>query len=156
MKTILVPLDFSAVSRQVLKASRQLARSIQARIVLIHVVQPILLSDFPGMIVDTTVILGATERAARAHLVKWRRELERAGFAADLRVQTGIPADEIMREARALRPDYIVIGSHGHNAFYNFVVGSTAGAVLKAAPCPVVVVASPARPRRERRRANAR
>ncbi len=157
MKPILVPLDLSPVSRRVLQASRKLARSIRARIVLIHVVkEPLLVSDFPGMLIDMTDIMGASERAARAYLVKRRRELMKAGLAADLRLKTGIPADEIVREARALRPSYIVIGSHGHNALYNLVVGGTAGAVLKAAPCPVVVVRSAPRPKGRARRAKAK
>ncbi len=139
MKTILVPLDFSLVGRRVPQTSRQLARSTRARIVLMHVVQePLLFSDFPGMLIDTTDIVGAAERAARAQLVKWRRDLEKAALAADL------------------RPSYIVIGSHGHSALYNLVVGSTAGAVLKAAPCPVVAIAAAARSKRRGRRAKAK
>jgi universal stress protein A len=44
-----------------------------------------------------------------------------------------------------------VLGSHGHTAFYDLLVGSTAAGVLKHAPCPVVVVPPPA-PRKARKK----
>jgi nucleotide-binding universal stress UspA family protein len=32
------------------------------------------------------------------------------------------------------------MGSHGHTAFYDLLVGSTTQGVLKKAPCPVLIV----------------
>ena len=144
MKTILVPLDFSSVSRRVLQEARRLARLLPARIALIHIVkQPPILDNYPGALIDTTPIIVSLERAARAHLTKWRHQLQKAGFSTTQQIYVGIPGYEIVQEAKTLRPEYIVIGSPGHNAYYNFAVGSTTGAVIKSAPCPVVVVASP-------------
>ena len=45
-----------------------------------------------------------------------------------------------IEQAERLTADYIVIGSHGHTAFYDLLVGSTASGVLKSASCPVVIV----------------
>lgn len=52
----------------------------------------------------------------------------------------GAPAECIVAEARRISADYIVMGSHGHTALYDALVGSITGWVLKHAPCPVVVV----------------
>jgi nucleotide-binding universal stress UspA family protein len=57
----------------------------------------------------------------------------------------------ILREAQKRRAAYIVIGSHGHSAFYDLVVGSTASLVLKRAACPVLVVPSQRLTRRKKR-----
>ena len=46
----------------------------------------------------------------------------------------------ILKTAEEQRADFIVMGSHGHTAFYDFLVGSTTHGVLKSAPCPVVVL----------------
>jgi hypothetical protein len=40
---------------------------------------------------------------------------------------------------------HYVIGSHGHTAFHDLLVGGTASGVLKRATCPVVVVPAPVR-----------
>jgi nucleotide-binding universal stress UspA family protein len=49
----------------------------------------------------------------------------------------------VLAQAKRLKADVIVLGSHGHGAVYNLVVGSTANGVLKHAPCPVLVVPAP-------------
>lgn len=52
----------------------------------------------------------------------------------------GVPGRCIPEQAVELNADYIVLGSHGHGAFYDLVIGGTASRVLKEAHCPVVVV----------------
>ncbi len=47
---------------------------------------------------------------------------------------------EILEAARICEADYIVMGSHGHNAFYDLLVGTTTHGVMRKAPCPVVIV----------------
>jgi nucleotide-binding universal stress UspA family protein len=56
----------------------------------------------------------------------------------------GFPVPVILAQAKELGALYIVLGSHGHTAFYDLVVGGTARGVLRRAGCPVVVV--PAQP----------
>ena len=65
----------------------------------------------------------------------WRSTLGYSG--------SGSPIFRIAEEAKALKADYIVIGSHGHGAFYDLLVGSTTSGVLKKASCAVVVVPVP-------------
>jgi nucleotide-binding universal stress UspA family protein len=55
----------------------------------------------------------------------------------------GSPVPEIIEQAKTCAADYIVIGSHGHTAFYDLLVGSTANGVLKRAKCPVLIVPPP-------------
>ena len=44
--------------------------------------------------------------------------------------------------AEAVGADLIVMGSHGHGALFEFLVGSATSGVLRAARVPVVVVPS--------------
>ena len=58
----------------------------------------------------------------------------------------GLPVDLILQTCKEESADLIVVGSHGHGAVYNLLVGSVTAGVLKSAKCPVLVVPSP-RPR---------
>lgn len=49
-------------------------------------------------------------------------------------------AQEIDHQARKLGADLVVMGSHGHGALGNVVMGSVATKVLAAAHCPVMII----------------
>jgi nucleotide-binding universal stress UspA family protein len=52
----------------------------------------------------------------------------------------GYAVEKILKEADQLGADLIVMGSHGHGALRNLLVGSVANGVLGKAKCPVLVV----------------
>jgi len=138
MKTILVPIDFSDATDPVVEAGRQLARAIRARIVLVHVIRPsVLVNEFSAVVES---MAAAVENNASEQLSHWQGQLLNEGFTVETRPLYGQPAACIRDEAEELGADYIVVGSHGHGALYDLVVGSTASALLKEAPCPVLVV----------------
>lgn len=56
-------------------------------------------------------------------------------------VQRGLPSEALC--AAAADADLIVVGSHGHGAVHDKLVGSTSERVIHHAPCPVVVVPDP-------------
>ncbi len=47
--------------------------------------------------------------------------------------------EQILKEALVQRVDLILVRSHGRSGFMKALLGSTAGELLKAAPCPVLV-----------------
>jgi nucleotide-binding universal stress UspA family protein len=57
-------------------------------------------------------------------------------------VAEGSPKDVILRTARMLDADQIVVGSHGYGRIRSLVLGSVAHAVLTEAPCSVLVARS--------------
>jgi universal stress protein A len=52
----------------------------------------------------------------------------------------GSPAEEIVRCAREFGCDLLVMGTHGRSGIGHLALGSVAEAVIRAAPCPVLVV----------------
>ena len=58
----------------------------------------------------------------------------------DTVLREGLPAEEIVAFAREQDVNLIVLGSRGRNRFAEFVLGSTAEAVIRDAPCPVMTV----------------
>lgn len=144
MKTILAPVDFSSVTERVIAEAAALARSFDGRIVLLNITQPIAIgADTAGFVENVDELNEAAARDAARKLAALEDGLEAAFLKADSVQLTGVPAVLISEQAKQLGADYIVMGSHGHTAFYDLLVGSTASAVLKRAPCPVLVVPPP-------------
>lgn len=143
MKTILVPVDFSRGSHDVVDAAIALAAAINGRIVVLHVVPPPpIVADLAPLAGEALQFTAEVGRAARQHLQRWQQSLEKHGVAVEAVCRDGAPGPMILKEADQRAADYIVIGSHGHTAFYDLVVGSTTSAVVKRATCPVIVVPS--------------
>ncbi len=63
------------------------------------------------------------------------------GIELDVQVMSKAPAAQVLLEtAEILQPDFIVMGTSGHNAWYRMLLGSTATRVISEAKCPVLVV----------------
>ncbi|MBX7122363.1 MAG: universal stress protein [Opitutaceae bacterium] len=141
MKTILAPIDFSSASDDVVKAASELAGILSARIVLLHVVQPpVVTSDFGVGLDNVQELMVISEKAATKNLDRQKARLAKKGLEADGIVTTGAPIASILKEAERTKASYIVMGSHGHTAFYDLLVGSTTQGVLKRSKCPVMVL----------------
>jgi nucleotide-binding universal stress UspA family protein len=141
MKTILAPIDFSPVSSRVLDEAVRLAAPVGGRVVLLHAARvPQAGTDYAIDLKTLTELRTTVEQSADQQLKELAEELRQRGVAVEWRRLTGPAISEIIAEATSLPADYIVIGSHGHTAIYDLVIGSTASGVIKRAPCPVIVV----------------
>jgi nucleotide-binding universal stress UspA family protein len=141
MKTILVPIDFSDVSARVVETAKSYAQALGARLVLVHVSEPE--PDFigfePGPLTVRTSV-------ARDFKMEHRKLDEAKAVVAQsglevlaLHIQ-GPLVEKILAEAETHAAELIVLGSHGHGAFYELLVGSITSGVLHGAKCPVLVV----------------
>lgn len=141
MKTILAPVDFSSATRGVLVVAQDLARMTGGQIVLLHAVQqPVITTDYGLTAEVLQETMAANQGAARSQIEHLEKTLLDKGVLVETRLVSGYAAGNIVEQAGELRAAYIVLGSHGHTAFYDLLVGSTTHAVLKTAPCPVVIV----------------
>ena len=141
MKNILVPVDFSDVTTAVVETARKLAAAFQGRLVILNVAEPE--PDFVGFEAGPPAVRIATARdfkVERQRLDDIKARLVTTGCdVAALHIQGPI-VDKILHEAGEQQADLIVMGSHGHGAFYDLLVGSVTHGVIKEARCPVVVV----------------
>ncbi len=141
MKTILVPIDFSDVTTQVVETARKFAAAFQSRLFLLHVAEPE--PDFVGFEAGPPAVRTVVARdfkVERQRLEEIKTQLAAGGCEVSALHIQGPIAEKILHEAGEQQAECIVIGSHGHGAFYDLLVGSVTHAVIKAAPCPVVVV----------------
>ena len=68
-----------------------------------------------------------------------------AGIEASGETIMGAPFDKILEVANQVKADAIVMGTHGRTGLRRLFLGSVAESVLRAAPCPVIVVREKAR-----------
>jgi nucleotide-binding universal stress UspA family protein len=141
MQTILVPVDFSRVTRALVGEAVRLSLGKPSKIILLHVVAPPPPIGYPDPIVlDMGPLLAAMIKSGAGQLRKLKAALNRRNIPVRVLQLEGIPVVEILDCARKSRADYIVIGSHGHSGFYDLLIGSTTSGILKRSTCPVVVV----------------
>ena len=95
------------------------------------------LNHFP-----TQEVFEELESNARIALADLAQD-EELGARALTHVRHGKPFLEIIRAARELEADVLVIGSHGQSGLSETLFGSTAEKVVRKAPCAVLVVRHP-------------
>jgi nucleotide-binding universal stress UspA family protein len=150
MKTILAAVDSSSISESVVREAATLARAAQARVVLLTIVQPpVITSEYAPLMENIAEFTAAAEQATATNLSRIQAQLAAEGVAAETLQLSGAPVRQILEQAEKLGPDYIVMGSHGHTAFYDLLVGSTTHGVLLRARCPVVIVPPKSKPARK-------
>ena len=141
MKTILVPVDFSDITTEVVETARKFAAAFEGRLVILNVAEPE--PDFVGFEAGPPAVRIATARdfkLERQRLDEIKTRLTAGGSdVLALHIQGPI-VEKILHEAGEQQADLIVIGSHGHGAFYDLLVGSVTHGIIKDARCPVVVV----------------
>lgn len=144
MKTILAAVDSSITSATVVAEAAGLARATGGRVVLLTVVEPpVITSEYAPMFENIGEITAVSEKAAARHLARLRANFLSGDVMSDVVTLSGSAVAEIVANATEHDADYIVMGSHGHTAFYDLLVGSTTHGVLRRASCPVVIVPPP-------------
>jgi nucleotide-binding universal stress UspA family protein len=141
VKTILAPIDFSAVTDAVVKTAAELARAWQGKVVLMTVIQPpAVVAEYAPLMADIAEIVAAGEKNAARQLAHLKEKLNTEFVSTETLQLVGSPTPLIVEQAEKYDADYIVMGSHGHTALYDLLVGSTTHGVLLRAKCPVVIV----------------
>ncbi len=140
-QTILVPVDFSDVTVRVAEAACAIADAFHGRIILLHVEEPE--PDFVGFEAgpqQVRVAVAETARESKKELEALQINLAAGGGKVSAYHIQGPVVEKILKQAKEHQADLIVIGSHGHGAFYNLLVGSVASGLLKDAKCPILVI----------------
>ncbi|CAN5239400.1 universal stress protein [soil metagenome] len=138
---VLLATDFSEPAARAADHAAALARVCGATLHLVHVVEDFSywesfnLKHFPS-----PDVFDELRSNARIALEDFFSGEERAGFEVRTHVRSGKPFVEIIRAAREVEADVIVVGSHGQSGIAETLFGSTAEKVVRKAPCAVLVV----------------
>ena len=144
LKRILVPVDFSDSSLRALDYALALAESVQATIIVLHVVEPAVHAEnylaAPSGLDEANQKLLET---GRDRLDAVTRKRTNSSVLIEPLVRMGHAHSEIIDTAKAMGADWIVLASHGDSGHKNLVMGSTAERIVRTAPCPVLTVRLP-------------
>jgi len=146
VRSILLPTDFSECARHAVPVAAGLARKLGARIVCLHVVEPVVPAVGWTPVAEPLPMADISEQletSAARELPKVGACEECAGLEVEDVIAHGEAAAEIVRVARERGADLIVISSHGRTGLGRILFGSTAESVVRHAHCPVLVVKPP-------------
>ena len=147
VRLILLPTDFSECGNYALAYATSLARTFGSSILCVHVIEPMVPTvGYSGMTEPLPIadISDQLEDSAERELPKLAECEECAGLEVEELIVHGEAASEIVRVANERKVDLIVVSSHGRTGLGRILFGSTAEAVVRHAPCPVLVVKPPA------------
>jgi manganese transport protein len=132
---ILVPLDQSDRDRAAIAHAAAMARLHGATLYLLHVEEGVT-SQLYGALSSTAEI-----KAGEEYFDGIVQSLEADGIHTELTVVHGrSPKEEIVRLAREIRPDLVVMGAHGHRGVKDLIFGNTINGVRHEIAAPVLVV----------------
>jgi nucleotide-binding universal stress UspA family protein len=141
LKNILVATDFSEPSGVALNYGRDLARSYNARLHVLNVVEDVMMRYSPEVGYAMPQMQKDFEDASWRELNKLVTDDDRRTLAIQPLVLTGVNiAETIVRYARENAIDLIITGTHGRGMVKHFLMGSVAERVVRSAPCPVLTV----------------
>ncbi len=152
IKTILFATDLSKNSVYAFYYAVHLAKSDEAKIVILHVVEPL-----PRMLVsfedfDHQVAKDRWEETVRKFKEKIQDVsvkvdaqlgISSVDLISDILIRPGIPAEEILKVADEVSGDVIVLGTHGRGFLAQTFLGSVSKSVLQGSRKPVFLVPLP-------------
>ncbi len=140
---VLLAIDDSKFSDAAAKILAEQFRPQDAEVRVLHVVEPIAITEPPQMALGYYPEL--ENRLPQAHEMVDRVAvmLSSAGFRVTTSVAKGDARSIILEDAAEWHADLIVLGSHGRKGLDRFFLGSVSEAVARHAHCSVQIVRIP-------------
>lgn len=139
---ILMAVDHSKFSGDVVRALVQQFRTENTEVLVLHVLQPIAPAP-PQMSPGYAPELDAQKQPARELVEGIAKQLQGAGFTVDTAVRVGDVRETIIDSATEWKADLIVLASHGQRGIGRFLLGSVPEFVSRHAKCSVEIVRKP-------------
>jgi len=141
---VLIPLDGSALAEQVLARAAGLGQQLNADLILLRVVKPVLYAGHdPTALSEPAVgqpITGEQQAAAGTYLEKVAMLLRAPSFQVETRtVLSKQPALAILEEALQQPGTIIALATHGRGGLTRALLGSVADKVIRGATGSVLV-----------------
>jgi nucleotide-binding universal stress UspA family protein len=146
LKHILVATDFSAPSNAALTYGRALARTFQATLHVVHVIEKISTAVYgaEGYVTSLPELQQEIEDAARRQLDDLLVDNgQQPLLTRPVLITSNAPAVAIVEYAGRQDIDLIVTGTHGRGTVAHLFMGSVAERVVRTATCPVLTVRHP-------------
>ena len=136
-KHILIGLDLSPESQQVIDRVKFLFANSDTKISICHILEPLAFTYGGDIPVDLSDVQTQLQEQATGRLAALAEQLNVR--LEDQHIILGHPAQEMHNMAKNDEVDLIVVGSHGRHGLA-LIFGSTSNSVLHGASCDVLAV----------------
>jgi nucleotide-binding universal stress UspA family protein len=134
-ETIVVAMDFSVKSSATLRYAQAIARLHGAKLLLVHVIDPIAYA-FPAGVPASL----SADHAAREELNRIEEDTRRQGIGVHSLVETGNICERLLQSVRDNNGDLLVLGTRGKTETGRVALGMIARKLLAKAACPILTV----------------
>jgi nucleotide-binding universal stress UspA family protein len=141
IKKILCPVDFFPASDAAVNYAAGLAANYDATVHLLHVITPIPAGMYEYAF-DTSELLKSREESTIGEMNNLVARVKQAGAYATPEVRVGDVYDEIKRSIEVVKPDLLVMGTHGRRGVERWFMGSTTERLLRHSPVPLVTISA--------------
>ena len=132
---ILVPLDHTDLDRLAVSHAAAMARLYNAQLFLLHVEEGVT-SQIYGPEASTAEV-----EAGEEYLARIAQSLRDQGITVETSIShSASPTREIIRYAREIRPDLVIMGAHGHGGLKDLIFGNTINPVRHHLELPMLIV----------------
>ena len=132
---ILVPLDHTALDLLAVSHAAAMAKLYGAKLYLLHVEEGVTSQIYGGEASTAEV------EAGQAYLDRIAQSLQGQGIAVETTIRNSTsPGKEIVRFAREMRPDLLIMGAHGHGGLKDLIFGTTISPVRHSLDIPMLIV----------------
>jgi len=140
MKKVLIALDYDSSSIKVAEKGYSLAKSMGAKVILLHVISnPVLYySSYLAMTPVQINSVGDLKGVSQNFLDRTKHDL--GDEAIQTVIKDGDTAESILESAKELKVDIVVIGTHSRKWLENILMGSVAESVLKHTTLPLFII----------------
>ena len=139
---ILVPLDGSDTAQSILPFVEELAKRLDASLILFHAIAPI--TAYPGFEATNPAAVGQVLEEMQQHagqmLSRIVQEMQGRGLKAEALVAIDLAVDGVIHAAQDTRADLIALGTHGRSGVGRAIMGSVADGVVRRSALPCLLV----------------
>ncbi len=140
IRNILVPTDYSPHAEKALNYAIGLAKTFEARIVLVHSYHIAIPMAVPDPVIVPQGFWEDARKRANEALDELRQKVESEGISCETHVSAEPPFQAITDVAQSANADIIVMGTRGLTGLKHVMLGSTAERTVRLAHCPVITV----------------
>jgi len=134
-RSILLPLDHTALDSLAVTHAAAMARIYGAKVYLLHVEEDVT-SQVYGRLASTAEV-----EAGEQYLERIAQSLREQGVTVETSIShSSSPRKEIVRYARQVHPDLVIMGAHGHGGLKDLIFGNTINPVRHHLMVPMLIV----------------
>ena len=150
VKKVLIALDYNPTAQKVAEVGFSLAKAMNAEVTLLHVISELVyyssteydpIMGFTGFSEVGPIELNNLDTLKNASLNYLNKSRQHLGDSTiHALVEEGDIAESILKTAKVIHADFIVLGSHSQKWLKNILMGSVTAKVLSLASIPLIII----------------